>query len=135
MRMRLTLLLAAVLLLASCDDNPFKPSDVKEVTWKLESIERTGTPVLPVPNPENYTMKLGNDARVSVRADCNQCSSTYTLDGAVLKIELFACTLIACGIGSLDSTYISMLQGTSAITLDGSHLILRSTSGTLRFRS
>src|SRR5262245_37176238 len=123
------------LLLVSCDDNPFKPSDVKEVTWKLETIERTGNPTIQVPNPEQYTLKLGNDGRVAIHADCNQCGGTYTLDGNTLRVSDLACTLISCGLGSQDGTYAAALSGTSAIALNESHLILRQGDVTLRFRN
>ena len=129
------LLVALTLLLVGCDDNPFKPSDVKEITWKLESIERTGSPVVPIPNPENYTLKLGNDGRLGVRADCNSCSGTYTLDGSTLKIGQMACTLVGCGLGSLDGTYAALLNGTSSIALTDGHLVIRNGAGTLRYRN
>jgi heat shock protein HslJ len=129
------LLVVVALLVASCDDSPFKPSDVTEVTWKLESIERTGIPTIQVPNPEQYTLKLGNDGRLAVRADCNTCSTTYTLDGSTLKVGQLACTLIACPVGSLDGAYAGVITGTNSIALSDSHLVLRNGAVTLRFRN
>lgn len=129
------LVVVLALFVASCDDNPFKPSDVEEVTWKLESIERAGSPIIQVPNPEQYTLKLGNDGRLAARADCNTCTTTYTLDGSTLKVGLLACTLVGCGLGSLDGTYAAVLTGTSTITLSDSHLVLRNSAVTLRFRN
>ena len=133
--MRVSALLMAVALFVACDENPFKPSDVKEVTWKLESIDRAGSPTIQVPNPEQYTLKLGNDGRVGIRADCNTCSGPYTLDGTTLKIGQLACTLIACPIESLGSTYAGLLTGTSSVALSDSHLVLRTAAATLRFRN
>jgi heat shock protein HslJ len=129
----LVVLLAVVA--AGCGDNPLNPSDLKEVTWKLESIERAGAPTITVPTPEQYTLRLGNDGRLSVRADCNQCSGTYTLDGDTLKIGNVACTLVGCPAGSLDGAYAGALGGSSSLAISDSHLILRNGTVTLRFRN
>jgi len=123
------------LLAAGCDDNPLKPSDIKEVTWKLETIERAGVPTITVPTPEQYTLRLGNDGRLNVRADCNQCSGTYALEGNTLKVGNVACTLIGCPAGSLDGAYAAALGGSSTVAISDSHLILRNGEVTLRFRN
>src|SRR5262245_32069777 len=72
---RLNLLLFAFALsVVACDDNPARPTDqavLRDVTWKLETIERAGSPTITVPNPELYTLILDNDGNVAVRADCN----------------------------------------------------------------
>lgn len=133
--MRRLSLLLVVALVAACGDNPFKPSDVKEVTWKLETIERAGAAPIQVPNPEQYTLKLGTDGRLSVRADCNQCSTTYTLDGTTLRVGHLACTLIGCGLGSLDGTYAAVLEGSSTLSVTDSSLTLQNAVVTLRFRN
>ncbi|HEY7187973.1 MAG TPA: META domain-containing protein [Vicinamibacterales bacterium] len=122
-------------LAAGCDDNPLKPSDIKEVTWKLETIERAGVPTITVPSPDQYTLRLGNDGRLNVRADCNQCSGTYSLEGNTLKVGNVACTLIGCPAGSLDGTYAAALGGSSSVAISDSHLILRNGMVTLRFRN
>src|SRR5690242_13014759 len=128
-------LIVIALGLAGCGDNPLKPSDLKDVTWKLETIERAGSPTITVPNPEQYTLTLGNDGKVSVRADCNTCSGTYTLDGNTLKIGRLACTLVACSLGSLDGIYTAFLEGSSSVAISDTHLILRSSTTTLHFRN
>ena len=129
----LVVLLAAVA--AGCNDNPLKPSDLKDVTWKLESIERAGSPIIVVPEPEKYTLILGNDGRLTVRADCNQCTSTYSLDGDTLTVGHLACTLVACGSGSLDGSYAAALEGSSSIAISQSHLVVRNSVVTLRFHN
>ena len=126
---------ALTLLLVSCDDDPFRPSDIKEVTWKLELIEPDRVAPIQIPNPDLYTLTLGNDGRVSVRADCNNCSASYTLDGSRLRIGALACTLIGCPSGSLGASYAVNLEGTSSITISDSHLVLRNEIATLRFRN
>ena len=129
----LVILLAG--LAAGCGDNPLRPSDLKEVTWKLETIERAGVPMITVPNPDQYTLRLGNDGRLSVRADCNQCGGTYSLEGDTLKVGNLACTLVGCPSGSLDSAYGAALGGSSTLAISDSQLILQNGGVTLRFRN
>ena len=136
---RLNLLLFAFALsVVACDDNPARPTDqavLRDVTWKLETIERAGSPTITVPNPELYTLILDNDGNVSVRADCNQCTTTYTLDGSSLKVAHLNYTTNFCTLASLDGNYTAGLEGTSSIEMSGSHLVIRRGSVTLRFRS
>lgn len=129
----LVILLAG--LAAGCGDNPLRPSDLKEVTWKLETIERAGVPMITVANPDQYTLRLGNDGRLSVRADCNQCGGTYSLEGDTLKVGNLACTLVGCPSGSLDSAYGAALGGSSTLAISDSQLILQNGGVTLRFRN
>ena len=135
MRILLLVLLTAVLA-ASCDDNPLGPSGIKETTWKLESVERAGSPTIQAPN-DRYTLRLNNNGTLSVRADCNQCTATYTLNGSALTIGPLQCTSISCGVGSIDGTYATLLTGASQVEMTESHLVLviRNSVGTLRFRS
>ena len=130
-----SLLIVTALGLASCGDNPTNPSSLKDVTWKLETIERAGSPTITIPNPEQYTLTLGNDGKVSVRADCNSCATTYTLDGATLTIGRLACTLIACSLASFDGVYAAALEGSHTVAVNDSHLILRNSTATLQFRN
>ena len=134
--MRAALLLCGLAaLFVACDDAGFNPSSVKEVTWKLESIERAGNPAIHVPNPEQYTLTFGNDGRVTVRADCNQCTTTYTLDGAALKVAHLNCTTNFCTLASLDGNYAAALEGDSSIESSNEHLVITRGGVTLRFRS
>jgi len=129
------LVVLLAVLTAGCGDNPLRPSDLKEVTWKLEAIERAGLPTITVASPDQYTMRLGNDGRLSVRADCNQCTGTYSLEGGTLRVGNMACTLVGCPAGSLDSAYAAALGGSSTIAINESHLIVRNGTLTLRFRN
>ena len=136
---RLRLLVCAFALsVVACDDNPASPTNqavLRDVTWKLETIERAGSPTVTVPNPERYTLILDKDGNVSVRADCNQCTTTYTLDGSSLKVAPLNCTTNFCTLASLDGNYTAGLEGTGSVDLSGSHLVIRKGSVTLRFRS
>jgi hypothetical protein len=47
--MRVLTFVLTALLVASCGDNPLGPSGIKENTWKLESVERAGSPTIQAP--------------------------------------------------------------------------------------
>jgi heat shock protein HslJ len=132
-----TLCLMLAVLLVGCDDDPLGPSDITDVTWKLETIQSAGlgaaTPVQ-VSNPDLYTLKLGNDGRASVRADCNTCTGPYTVDGSTLRMGPLACTLVGCPAGSVGTTYAQVLGSRSSFQITDSHLVITSELATLRFR-
>ena len=125
------------ILLPGCDDNPVAPSDIREITWKLEWIQSAAlgasTPVQ-VSNPDLYTLKLGNDGRASVRADCNTCTGPYTLEGPTLRMGPLACTRVACAAGSVGATYALVLESRNSIEITNSHLVIKSEVATLQFR-
>jgi heat shock protein HslJ len=120
---------------AGCDENPVSPSQITNITWKLESIARVGNALVSVPNPEQYTVRFESNNRVSVRADCNSCSGSYTLDGSSLSIGQLACTLIACPMPGLDTLFTSALQNVRTVNVTGNQLVLTGTEVTLRFRN
>jgi heat shock protein HslJ len=121
----------------ACDDNdnPVGPTEIRGVTWKLESIERPGTAPITVPNPELYTVRFESNGNLSVRADCNTCGGRYTLEGSSLSIGNVACTLIACPVPGLDTTFTSVLGNVRTATISGGQLVITGIDFTLRFRS
>lgn len=119
----------------ACDENPVGPTPIRNVTWKLESIERTGMATILVPNPEQFTVRFEENGNVAVRADCNSCSGRYTLEGSSLTIGNVACTLIACPAPGLDTTFSSALANVRTATASGNQLTITGTGFTLRFRS
>ena len=128
-----------VLLLAvsavACDENPINPTSITAVTWKLESIERAGSPTITIPNPEQYTLRLENDGRAQVRADCNSCTGRYSLSGSSLSINAVACTTAFCTLASFDGNYSAALESVRSVTVTGNQMVVTGTGFTLRFRS
>lgn len=120
----------------ACDDkNPVSPTDITNITWKLESIERTGMPTVAIPNPEQYTLRLEDNGRLNVRADCNSCNGRYSLDGSSLSVNGVACTRAFCGLGSFDENYAVALENVRSLSIDGERLTIVGSGFTLRFRS
>ncbi|MGH9319726.1 MAG: META domain-containing protein [Vicinamibacteria bacterium] len=125
----------ATALLASCSDLSTDPGGVNllEGTWYLESLEPSGATIVPVSDPARYTASFDADGRLGVRADCNQCSSVYSVEGAALDIGGLACTRAYCGTESLFDDYVAALDDAASFDGTRTSLTVRSPRGTLRF--
>jgi heat shock protein HslJ len=119
----------------ACDENPISPTEIRNVTWKLESIERPGSATITVPNPELYTLRFESNGNLAVRADCNTCGGRYSLDGSSLSVGDVACTLIACAVPGLDTTFTSALRNVRSATVSEGRLVITGTDFTLRLRN
>jgi len=107
-----------------CDESPTGPTELVDITWKLESVARVGSALVTVPNPEQFTIRFETNGAASVRADCNSCSGRYVLDGASISIQTLACTRVACPTPGLDQLYTSALENVRAQTVANGSLIL-----------
>ena len=102
-------------------------------TWSLASLQKAGQEAQAVPSGATYTLTLA-DGKVSTRADCNMCSSAFTLSGQTLNVaEVMACTRAACPTMAFESAYTSILGGASAVAQSGTTLVLTSSRGVLTF--
>ena len=102
-------------------------------TWSLASIQPAGREAQAAPAGATYTLTLA-DGRVSTRADCNMCSSSFTLSGQTLNVaEAMACTRAACPTMAFESAYTSILSGASAVVQSSTTLVLTSSRGVLTF--
>lgn len=103
--------------------------------WKwqqtLYSNDRKKVP----PTPENYTLKLQPDGKVSILADCNLGGGGYTLRGAEIFIEINYTTRAACPPDSLEQDYIQDLNAVARYFMGGDHLHidLKADTGTMQF--
>jgi heat shock protein HslJ len=89
-----------------------------------------------VSDPENYTLTLNEDGNASIKADCNQVSWKYELDGSSLTFDtLGPSTLAMCPDGSLDTQFLERLGNTATyVKSDGQlFLNLKFDSGNLVF--
>ena len=77
-----------------------------------------------VPNPENYTITFNDDDTLSIKADCNQVTGSYTLNGSDLTITLGASTLAFCGEASQDTIYLASLSRVSSYAIESGELQL-----------
>ncbi len=88
-----------------------------------------------VENPENYTLTFQADGTVNIKADCNNATGSYTVDGQSLTIEVGVMTRAMCPPDSLSDEYVKNL-GEVAIYFfkDGNlFLDLKVDGGTMEF--
>jgi heat shock protein HslJ len=95
------------------------------IVWEWTSMEeKVPASQSVVPDPKNYTIIFAADGTVNIKADCNNVSGTYKIDGSNLNIVLGPSTLAACSPTSLDQIYLASLQKVSNYSLDKSVLSL-----------
>lgn len=103
--------------------------------WRWQqSLYNNDTRAVP-PTPENYTLKLLPNGKVSIRADCNVGGGTYRLDGSRISIEITHTTMAACPPGSLEQKYIRDLNAAAIYFMrdDALYIDLKYDTGTMRF--
>jgi heat shock protein HslJ len=103
--------------------------------WKWQqSLYSNDTKAMP-PVPENYTLKLLPDGKVSIRADCNRGGGVYRLEKERISIQIAYTTRAACPPESLEQTYIRDLNGAAIYSLkaDGLFIDLKYDTGTMKF--
>ena len=106
-------------------------ADVLSSSWRLISIQRAGQAAQAVPAGAAYTLAFTD--RLSLRADCNNCSSSYTITGTTISVgNPMACTRAYCQTAAFADEYLSILGGDSQIAVSGSTLTLSSPRGTLQ---
>lgn len=127
----LTLGITAFLFLSCSDTTSPCPASI-EGSWDLRSFQRAGSPVGAV-EPGFYTADFTPDGQVSVRADCNRCSSSYSVRGTSLDIGALACTRAHCGEASFFDGYVAALDGATSFERSASTLVIRHPLGSLVF--
>lgn len=132
---------AALCLAASaavgCDDALTAPSVVSILTgssWTVDTIARRGTGAVAPPGAERFTLIFGTEGRVSVQADCNRCSGSYTVADGSVTIGALACTRAFCPSAPIDTDYVAILGGESAVQRTHGGLALQSARGEVRFK-
>jgi heat shock protein HslJ len=131
--------LAALVLAVACESTgPTSPTAEPAVAtprgfWALSVFDLDGGQDLAVLDPLQYTLDLGDDGRVSLRADCNLCNGSYRIDGSRFEVGLLACTLAACPPESLDRAYLAAIDSAVSFALDENGLAIAYTDGVLRF--
>jgi heat shock protein HslJ len=121
---------AAAMPLVSCSEEVTGPSDVVGTVWRLESMERTGSARFVPDDPSRFTVEFKADGQLGVRADCNVCGASYTLNDGTLTAGPLVCTLIACPRPEGEQ-FAAIIDGTSEVDKDDDELEIESSEGKL----
>ena len=97
--------------------------------WKWTTLT-TATEEVTVETPASYMVTFKDDGTVDIKADCNDASGTYTLDGANVTIEVGAATLAACPGDSRSEQFLQLLgDAAQMLPLNGQLYISLKTEG------
>lgn len=113
---------------------PSGSEQLQSTTWQWTAFT---SPVeqFDIETPENYLLTINDDGSLNIKADCNNASGNYTIDGSSLSIEVGPMTRAACPPGSLSDQFIKYL-GFSAIYFfqDGNLFVdMMADGGTMEF--
>jgi heat shock protein HslJ len=110
-----------------------QPPQITGINWQWsELIESDPASQSVVPNPESYTLVFNPDGSLSIKADCNVGSGTYTVSGNSMTIQLGALTRAICGPDSLSDQYLDLVENVENFALVSGTLELSSGGGTSR---
>ena len=125
-KIMISLMLILVFALAACGGQSEGSESIVGTTWKWQSFQDSADENnITVSDPENYTLTLNEDGTASIKADCNQVSWTYELEGSSLTFNtLGPSTLAMCPEGSLDTQYLQLLGNTATYVLSDGQLFL-----------
>jgi len=102
-------------------------------SWRLQSINLAGQAAQSAPADANYSVTFA-EGRIAARADCNSCSSAFSLSGSKLSLSsAMACTRAACPTMQFESVYTSLLAGEQTVAVTGNTMVLSSDRGSLTF--
>ena len=118
--------------LVSCGTDVLGPSELRG-EWRLASLVRADHSTTAIPDTLRLTADFGEDDRLGLRADCNVCGASFTLEGDALVTGPFACTRAFCASSPLDGEFVGLLDGRSSVRADGDSLVLSSERGSLIF--
>jgi heat shock protein HslJ len=136
--------LAAVLSLAACAQ-PIAPSATSPSqaatsaaaltgAWRLQSLTRPDSTVVPVSEPDRFTVEFVENNRLALRADCNRGFGGFSTNGNTISLGPVAITKAYCGeTAPFDDEYVRLLGGDNVVTVTATSLDLASSRGTLHF--
>lgn len=103
-----------------------EPLTLEGPLWVLTSL--LGTPDAMTPAlPDTTVTAQFAEGRVAGNAGCNSYTGPATADGNNLTIGQLASTLMMCdseGVGTQETTYLSLLQSTATFVIEGDQLTL-----------
>jgi heat shock protein HslJ len=111
------------------------PADYQNITWSWVGFSDPAAGPQDIPEPERYQITLNPDGTISVKADCNMVSGTYTMEGSNITIELGPSTMAMCPEDSMADQFTQHLTAARTMFFDGGDMLMDTfaDSGTMRF--
>jgi heat shock protein HslJ len=124
-QLTLALFIILALVLTACGGGSSSKSDITGIGWQWSAMQET-VPASQsvVPDPQNYTITFNTDGSAAIKADCNQVTASYKIDGSKITITLGASTLMACGDASQATIYLASLSTVNSYAVENGQLQL-----------
>lgn len=128
--------LAAILLLAGCQQAPTAQSRATLANTYWQPVELEGRPVAIRPGTrEPHLILDAHETRARGFSGCNTFSGAYELAGENLRFKAVAATRMAClPDGDLEQRFFAALNGAAGWRISGETLELRDGGGRVRAR-
>jgi heat shock protein HslJ len=78
-------------------------------SWYLQDFKTAQGTILGVTNPRDYTVAFAADGHMTIQADCNSGTGSYTADGKNISITVLAMTQATCHPSSLWQQFLQAL--------------------------
>lgn len=108
---------------------PAEPAPANPVlagtAWRLVKIQSMDDTAHVPDDPGLYTLAFGADGNMSLQADCNRGSGSWTSEAeGQLQFGLIAATQAMCPPGSLHDVYLAQFPWVRSYVMDNGHLFL-----------
>ena len=104
-------------------------------TWNLVEIQYSNDTAKTPADPAAYNVTFEPDGTLSVKADCNRATGSYTLSGSSLSIRLGPTTAAMCPPESLSSEYLENLAMAASYLIEGDtlYIAMQMDAGIMKF--
>jgi heat shock protein HslJ len=116
--------------------SPGNKPPVVGTVWRWEGTTLSDGSRIQATDPSRYTIQFSDDSTVKVKADCNQVSGVYTLQGSSMTIRLGPSTMAFCPPDSQDQVYLQQLGAVVSYAYDSAGALilnLKADGGNMRF--
>jgi heat shock protein HslJ len=104
-------------------------AEILGVVWKWDSATSADGQSITVDQPQQYEFMLLPTGTIRVKADCNNGSGTFWIQGSSITIEILTLTRAACPPGSLSDDFVQMLNRASTYRVEAGNLHMDSEDG------
>lgn len=98
--------------------------DLAGTSWRLVQIQSMNDTIDRPDDPSKYSIEFLAGGRVSVLADCNRGTGTWTSEGSGLRFGLIASTEALCPPGSISENYLAQFPWVRSYVIKDGHLFL-----------
>jgi heat shock protein HslJ len=98
-------------------------------SWYLQNFRRASGGTGAVTNPHDYTLAFAAEGQMTIRADCNNGTGSYTADGKNISIKVLEMTQSTCSPSSLSEAFLQALGQATTYQQTGGTLTLNISAG------